>query len=95
MDVSLIRRDKLAFFCVAVAALLIVKVCMNATEFAPQPLLTNILNLSVATFLLSSNLPHLTQNETRRNLFLRRAEFVSFGIAVSCFIIICVLRGVG
>ena len=89
MNYSVIKEDKFAVFCVAVAAFLLFDTFFTFIDGKERPIFHTLLDVFVAASLLSSNLPRILSAKKRRTFLLRRAEFVAFAMSVICFSVMC------
>ena len=84
-DVIIMHADKLAYFFIAFAVVLILKaiaVCMSS------PFVNVLLYISVAISLLASNIPRVMDIPIHYVLPIRKVEYFTFFIAVICFIVL-------
>ena len=81
------HADKLAYFVIAVAIYLLLR-AFAVAHVAP---LTNVLlYVSVAISLLTSNVPKVLDIPLHSVYAVRRVEIFTFGLAVVCFVVLCV-----
>ena len=81
------HADKLAYFFIAVAIYLLLR-AFTIAHVAP---LTNVLlYVSVAISLLASNVPKVIDIPLHSVYAVRRVEIFTFGLAIVCFIVLCV-----
>lgn len=81
------HADKLAYFFIAVAIYLLLR-AFTIAHVAP---LTNVmLYVSVAISLLTSNVPKVLDIPLHSVYAVRRVEIFTFGLAVVCFVVLCV-----
>ena len=87
-DVILMRRnaDKLAYLFIAFALFLMLNTIAVA---ANAPFVNVLLYLSIAFSLLASNVPRVLDIPLHYAYPVRCVEFFTFGVAVVCFIVLC------
>jgi hypothetical protein len=81
--------DKLAYFFIAFAIVLVLR---SVSDTARTPIPLELLYLSVAISLLASNVPRVMDLPLHAAYPLRCLELFSFGLAVVCFIVLCLRR---
>lgn len=87
MDFVKNHRDKLAYFFIAFAVYLLLR-AFAIMHVAP---VTNVLlYVSVAISLLASNVPKVIDIPLHSVYAVRRVEIFAFGLAIVCFIVLCV-----
>ena len=82
-----VHRDKVAYFFIAFALYLLIRVC---SLHHTVPMANILLHSSVAVSLLASNVPKVLDIPLHYASPVRCVEYFSFGIAVVCFISLCV-----
>ena len=85
MNVRL-HADKIAYFFIAFALYLLIRACATC---AVSPLVNVMLYVSIATSLLASNIPRVLDIPLHYAYPVRCVEIFTFGIAVVCFIVLC------
>lgn len=78
--------DKLAYFFIAFAVYLLVRVFAAAPG---EPVTNILLHVSIAISLLASNVPRVLDIPMHYAYPVRCVEHFSFGLAVACFIVLC------
>ncbi len=79
------HADKIAYFFIAFAIYLLIR---SIFQRGLSPL-TSLLYVSIAISLLSSNVPRVMDLPMHFAHPLRRVEYVSFIVSVSCFLLLC------
>ena len=85
MNVRL-HADKIAYFFIAFALYLLIRALATC---AVSPLVNVTLYVSIATSLLASNIPRVLDIPLHYAYPVRCVEIFTFGIAVACFIVLC------
>ena len=85
MNVRL-HADKIAYFFIAFALYLLIRALATC---AVSPLVNVMLYASIATSLLASNIPRVLDIPLHYAYPVRCVEIFTFGIAVVCFIVLC------
>lgn len=80
------HADKLAYFFIAFAIYLIIRAIAASHSASPINIL---LYISIATSLLASNIPRVLDIPLHFAYPVRCIEIFTFGIAVVCFIVMC------
>ena len=81
-----LHADKLAYFFIAFAIYLLISAFATALII---PLVNVLLYVSIATSLLASNVPRVIDIPLHYAYPIRCVEFFTFGIAIVCFIVLC------
>ncbi|TYZ24098.1 hypothetical protein [Selenomonas ruminis] len=81
-----LHADKLAYFFIAFAIYLLIRAFATALMI---PLVNVLLYVSIATSLLASNVPRVIDIPLHYAYPIRCVEFFTFGIAIVCFIVLC------
>mgnify|MGYP004502352691 len=85
MNVRL-HADKIAYFFIAFALYLLIRAFATC---AVSPLVNVMLYVAIATSLLASNIPRVLDIPLHYAYPVRCVEIFTFGIAVVCFIVLC------
>lgn len=80
------NADKLAYLFIAFALFIIIRTIATA---GATPVVTVLLYLSIATSLLASNVPRVLDIPLHYVYPVRCIELFTFGVALVCFIVMC------
>lgn len=81
-----LHADKLAYFFIAFAIILLVRALAGIGHLA---ITTILLYMSISISLLASNMPRVLDIPLHYAYPVRCVEFFSFGTAVICFLVLC------
>ena len=81
------HADKLAYFFIAFAVYLLIRAF---SVYLTAPLVNVLLYVAIAVSLLSSNVPRVMDIPLHYAYPVRCVEFFTFGIAMVCFIALCI-----